>query len=311
MSKKLYNSGFKDWKPSQLPDLAGKTYVITGGNSGIGLDAAKMLGKAGGNIVIACRNTEKALKAQSEIATISKGKVETVTLDLASLDSVRKGAEELRSRISKIDGLINNAGIMQTPEQRTADGLEMQLGTNHIGHFLWTALLFDLVEAASGRIVIVSSVAHKFGKINFNDLMSEKSYSPSLAYCQSKLANLIFAMDLDRKLKVKKSSVSVYACHPGYSATNLQSTGPAALLSGIYKVLNIAVAQAQYNGAIPTVLCAAGKEAKAGGYYGPQNIGETRGRISDAIVSNKALDKTTAEKLWKASEKYVNKEWKI
>jgi len=311
MSKKLYDSGFKDWKPTQLPNLSGKTYVISGGNSGIGLEAAKMLGKAGGDIIIACRNPEKALNAQSEIAKVSKGKVETLQLDLASLESVRNAAAELHTRVSKIDALINNAGIMQTPEQRTTDGLEMQLGTNHMGHFLWTALLFDLVEKASGRIVIVSSVAHKFGSINFNDLMSEKSYSASMAYCQSKLANLIFAMDLDRKLKAKNSSVSVYACHPGYSATNLQSTGPAAVLSSIYKVLNLVVAQPQYNGALPTVLCAAGKEAIAGGYYGPQNLGEARGRVSDAVVSNKALDKITAEKLWKVSEKYVNQEWKI
>lgn len=311
MSKKRFNSGFKDWKPSQLADLSGKVYVITGGNSGIGLEAAKMLAAAGGDIIIACRNPDKAKHAQSEIAKMSKAKVETLTLDLASLTSVRKAAEELRSRVSKIDGLINNAGIMQTPEQRTVDGLEMQLGTNHMGHFLWTALLFDLVEAASGRIVVVSSVAHKFGKINFNDLMSEKSYSATMAYCQSKLANLTFAMDLDKKLKAKNSTVSVYACHPGYSATNLQSTGPAGILNSIYKVLNAVVAQPMYNGAIPTVLCAAGQEAKPGAYYGPQHFGEARGPVSDAEVYPKALDKNIAEQLWQASEKYVNFKWTI
>jgi NAD(P)-dependent dehydrogenase (short-subunit alcohol dehydrogenase family) len=311
MAKKLFNSGFKDWKPSQLPDLTGRCYVITGGNSGIGLEAAKMLGEAGGNIIIACRNPSKAKDAQSEISAVSKGTVETIQLDLASLESVRKIADELRSRVSKIDGLINNAGIMQTPEQRTADGFEMQIGTNHLGHFLWTGLLFDLVEAASGRIVIVSSVAHKFGKINFDDLMSEKKYSSTMAYCQSKLANLIFAMDLDRKLKAKNSSVSVYACHPGYSATNLQSTGPTGLFKGVYKLLNAIVAQPMKNGAMPTVLCAAGKEAKPGGYYGPQGLSESRGRISDAVVMPQALEKETAEKLWQESEKYVNLEWTV
>ncbi len=307
--KARFKSGFKDWKPSQLDDLSGKTYLITGGNSGIGLEAAKMLGAAGGDIIIACRNPNKAADAQKEIEQVSKGKVETLSLDLADLSSVRKAAEEMHQRVDKIDALINNAGIMQTPEQRTADGMEMQLGTNHMGHFLWTGLMFDLVEAAEGRIVVVSSVAHKFGKINFKDLMSEKSYSSTMAYCQSKLANIIFAMDLDRRLKEKNSKVEAFACHPGYSATNLQSTGPAGILNGVYKVLNAVVAQSMYKGAIPTVLCAAGKEAKAGGYYGPQGIAEGRGRVSDAQVAPSALDEQVAERLWKESEKYVDLSW--
>lgn len=304
-SKKLHNSGFKDWSPSQLPDLSGKTFVITGGNSGIGLEAARMLGNAGADIIIACRNPEKAQAALEDLTKTAKAKVEALQVDLASLNSIRKAAEELKKRVKKIDGLINNAGIMQTPKLKTEDGFELQIGTNHLGHFLWTALLFDLVEAAKGRIVVVSSVAHKFGKINFDDLMSTKFYSASLAYCQSKLANLIFAMELDRRLKARNSAAQCIACHPGYSATNLQSTGPTGIFNLAYKVLNAVVAQNMKQGAIPTVLAAAGKEAKAGGYYGPQTMSEARGRVSDAIVAAKATDEITGKRLWEESEKLL------
>ena len=307
--KRRHNSGFKSWKPSQLDDLSGKLYVITGANSGIGLEAAKMLAEAGGDVIMACRNPDKASSAKKDVKAKAKGSVETLQLDLASMDSVRRAAEELKGKVSKIDALVNNAGIMQTPEQKTADGFEMQLGTNHLGHFLWTGLLFDLVEAAEGRVVTVSSVAHKFGKINFEDLMSRKRYSATDAYCQSKLANLVFAMDLQNKLSQKNSKVISVACHPGYSATNLQSTGPTGVFNAAYKLLNAVVAQPMYFGAIPTVLCAAGNEALPGAYYGPQSMGEARGRVSDAVVMDKALDKTTAEKLWQESEKLVGLSW--
>ena len=314
--KRLHNSGFKDWKPSQLSDLSGKTYVITGGNSGIGFEAARMLGEAGGNIIIACRNEIKAKEATKALQqNISKknqkSTVDYQLLDLADTKSIKEAAAALKNKLSAIDGLINNAGIMQTPEQRTADGFEMQLGTNHLGHFLWTSLLFDLVEAASGRVVTVSSVAHKFGKINLEDLMSEKSYSSTMAYCQSKLANLMFAMDLQRRLDAKNSPVKSIACHPGYSATNLQSTGPTGLFNLSYKLLNIVVAQPMEKGAIPTVLAAAGNEAKAGGYYGPQLFSEARGRVSDAVVMNTALDQEVAAELWKKSEDLLGITWQV
>lgn len=309
--RRRFNSGFSDWKASQLPDLTGKHFVITGGNSGIGFEAARMLGEAGADVTIACRNEQKAQAAKSELELTSKGKVFTLALDLASLDSVRLAAAELKTRLSKIDGLINNAGIMQTPYLKTADGFEMQIGTNHLGHFLWTSLLFDCVEAAEGRIVTVSSVMHKYGKIKFNDLMSENSYSATMAYCQSKLANLMFAMELDRRLQAKNSKVQSIACHPGYAATNLQSTGPTALLGAVYKVFNAVVAQPMKNGALPTVLAAAGKEAKAGGYYGPQMFSEARGRVSDAVVMDTALDTNNAGKLWQESEALVRQAFQV
>ncbi len=309
MSRKIKNSGFSNWTPDRLGDLAGKIYLITGGNSGIGLEAAKMLAAAGGDIVIACRNPQKAAAAVDEIAAVASGEVEEVSLDLSSLASVRQAAEEIKTRFSKVDALINNAGIMQTPQLETADGFEMQIGTNHLGHFLFAGLLFDRVEAAQGRIVILSSIAHKYGKIHFNDLMLTKGYDPTTAYTQSKLANILFAFELDRKLSAAGSPVSCIACHPGYSDTQLQSTGPAGFLNALYKLTNRLMAQSAYRGAIPTVLSAAGEGALSGAYYGPTGFAETRGPVGDANVAVRARNKKTAARLWDESEKLVGFQW--
>ncbi|NEO86780.1 MAG: SDR family NAD(P)-dependent oxidoreductase [Spirulina sp. SIO3F2] len=304
------NSGFSDWTPAQLPDLSGKTYLITGGNSGIGFEAAKMLASANANLIIACRNLVKAEQAIADLNPLGSGSIDSVQLDLSSLASVRTAATAVQQKYTQLDGLINNAGIMQTPETRTVDGFELQLATNHLGHFLLTGLLLDLVEQAAGRIVTVSSLAHKFGQMNFDDLMLTSDYEPSRAYGQSKLANLLFTFELDRKLKAAGSSVSCYACHPGYSNTHLQSTGPQGILNTIYKFTNRFLAQPPYNGAIPTVLAAAGLEAQPGGYYGPQAILECRGRVSDATVAPHAQDEVAAARLWQESETLVGYAWK-
>ncbi len=309
MPKKIAKSGFRNWKPSRLPDLSGKTYLITGGNSGIGFEAAKHLGKAGGNIIIAARNPKKAERAVEALKPDVTGTVDQVTLDLADLSSVRAAAEGLHARVPQLDALINNAGIMQTPQLQTADGFEMQIGTNHLGHFLLDGLLFDLVEKAAGRIVTVSSVAHRFGRMNLDDLMLTKTYSPTQAYGQSKLANMLYALELDRKLKAAGSKVTSYACHPGYSDTSLQSTGPTGLWNGMYKITNKLMAQPAAKGAIPTVLCAAGTEAIPGAYYGPTGMSEMRGPVSDAMVSGKALNEADAQNLWQQSEALVDFSW--
>lgn len=298
-----------NWTPDQLPDLTGKTYLITGGNSGIGFEAAKMLAAAGGDIVIACRNADKAQQAVAEINAAEIGNADAISLDLSSTKSVRKAADEFRSRHDRLDALINNAGIMQTPKTKTVDGFELQIATNHLGHFLFTSLLFDLVEKVSGRIVTVSSIAHKFGKMNLKDLMLKEGYSPTRAYAQSKLANLLFAQELDRRLRSVNSTVKSIACHPGYSATRLQDTGPATALNFVYKILNPLMAQPAYNGAIPTVLAAAGNEAEAGGYYGPRHLGEARGPVGDANVAKVARDERAAKRLWEMSELLVGQNW--
>jgi len=309
MPKKITKSGFRNWKPSKLPDLTGKTYLITGGNSGIGFEAAKLLGNAGGDILIAARNPAKAARAVDELKPNISGTVDLVTLDLADLSSVRAAAEETRSKVTKLDALINNAGIMQTPQQKTADGFEMQLGTNHLGHFLLDGLLFDLVEKASGRIVTVSSIAHKYGRMYLDDLMMTDNYSPTYAYGQSKLANMLYALELDRRLKAAGSAVTSYACHPGYSDTSLQSTGPTGFWKGLYTVTNALMAQPAAKGAIPTVLCAAGTEAAPGAYYGPTGMGESRGPVGDGLVSEKALNEADAKNLWDQSEALVGFSW--
>jgi len=309
MANKIHNSGFHNWKPTHLPSLAGKVYFITGGNSGIGLEAAKMLGAAGGDVIIAARNPEKGTKAVHELSQVSKGKTDLVELDLTDIASIKAAATDVRKLTDKIDGHINNAGIMQTPQLKTKDGFELQLGTNHLGHFLLSGLMFDLVANAKGRIVTVASIAHKFGRIQLDDLMLEKSYTPSRAYAQSKLANLMFALELDRRLKSAKSDVTSYACHPGYSDTALQSTGPRGTLKALYSFTNRMMAQSSFHGAIPTVLCAAGIEAKPGGYYGPQSMAEARGPVSDASVTNSAQNKKVAAQLWDKSEDLVSFEW--
>ncbi|MDJ1183677.1 oxidoreductase [Roseofilum casamattae] len=311
MNARISNSGFSDWTPDKLPNLSGKTYLITGGNSGIGLEAAKMLAKVNANLIIGCRSTGKAERAVAELAAIGSGTVDYILVDLSKMSSVRSAAADIQKRDVALDGLIANAGIMQTPETRTEDGFELQLATNHLGHFLLSGLLFDRVEQASGRIVVVSSIAHKFGAIAFDDLMLTQDYDSSRAYGQSKLANLLFAFELQRRLEAAGSSVSCYACHPGYSATQLQSTGPKGFWNVLYKLTNAIMAQPAYNGAIPTVLAAAGAEAVPGAYYGPQSMMEARGRVSDATVAPQALDEEVAARLWGESEKLVGYEWTL
>ena len=299
------------WTPEQLGDLSGRRYLITGGNSGIGLEAAKILAEKGADIVIACRNPAKAEEAVADIDAVGAGAVDSVPLDLSSMASVRKAAKEVNKRYDSLDGLINNAGIMQTPETRTEDGFELQLGTNHLGHFLLAGLLYELVEKAGGRIVVVSSVAHKLGKINLDDLMQEGSYNASTAYGQSKLANLMFALELDRRLQEAGSTVRAVACHPGYSDTRLQSTGPTGALASIYTVLNRVWAQSAYDGAIPTVLAAADDDARSGAYYGPGSLMESLGPVGEASISRRARNKKVAAALWQRSEELVGHNWQF
>jgi NAD(P)-dependent dehydrogenase (short-subunit alcohol dehydrogenase family) len=301
------NSGFKNWDPKQLPDLTDKTFVITGANGGLGYLCAQELGKRGANIVMACRSVAKAETARQRLEKIVDGSLAIVEVDLADMSSVRTGAVEVRKLVPGIDGLINNAGVMQTPKTRTVDGFELQLAANHLGHFLWTALLLDLVEASAGRVVAVSSVAHKYGKIEFDDLMLENSYSPSKAYCQSKLANLMFALELDHRLQEAGSKATAIAAHPGLSATNLQYSGPKGIWPALYKMIMPLMSQSAERGAIPILLAAAGKEAKRGAYYGPTGAGDMKGPIGDAKVTELAQDPEAQGRLWRESEKLVGR----
>ena len=311
-TKKISDSGLQGWITDELPDLSGKKILITGGNSGIGLCAAKDLAKAGADIIITSRTRAKAEAAVSEINTVGKGRAEFVLLDLADLSNVRECAFGIQERHPRLDALVCNAGICGTPHTLSPDGYELQFATNHLGHFLLSAGLLSCIEASAGRIVVVSSYTHKGATLDLDDLMMEQSYSPLGAYARSKLANLMFMRELDRRLKEAGSTASVVGCHPGYAATNLQVTGPqGSVFPRVLKYMTSLLAQRAEFGAIPISLAAAGKEALPGGYYGPVQYFENRGRIGDALISDKALDTNMNRELWEKSEKLVGQAWSL
>ena len=296
-----------DWKLASLSNLSGKCYLITGGNSGVGYEAAVHLRRANADVLIACRSATKGAEAISTLRQVpGSGAVKLVPLDLASMESVRKANDLIRTHVDGLDGVVNNAGIMAPPQQTTVDGFELQLATNHLGHFLLNALTFDLVRARAGRIVPVSSMAHRTAPgINFDDPMFTKKYSASDAYSQSKLANLMYGLELARRLKAAGSSVISVSAHPGYSATNLQSTGPTGLMKRIWAITNVIAAMHPREGSLGEVLAVAGKEARNGAYYGPHRFVDSRGPIGDSTISDAAKDPVAAKQLWSLSEKLL------
>lgn len=297
--------------PEQLPDLSGKTYAITGGNSGLGLEAAKILASKGARVVITARSEANALAALEIIrAAQPSADAGHVLLDLTDPDSIAEASSALAAACPRMDALINNAGVMQTPNIRTKEGFELQLATNHLGHFRLNARLLSHLEACAGRIVPVSSIAHKYGRIDLTDLNSERSYDPNAAYFQSKLANLMYAFELQRRLTARGSRVTVIPCHPGYSATNLQSAGVgmeggSRLLRWMYPLTNRLVAQSATHGAYPLVLAAASPSAEPGVYYGPTGPFQMRGAVGPSYVADAAKDEEVARKLWEKTEAMV------
>jgi len=302
-----------DWKVDRLDNLRGKRYLITGGNSGIGYETAAHLRRAQADVFIASRSATKGAEAAARLTEVpGEGVVQLIELDLANLESIHRANDSIRVHTDGLDGVINNAGIMQTPQQQTADGFELQFGTNHLGHFLLNQLTFDLVAARSGRIVSVSSIAHRSAPgINFDDPMLTSDYSPSKAYSQSKLANLMYGLELARRLEAAGSNMIAVSAHPGYSATNLQSAGPTGVLKMIYKVSNKLMAQPASVGALPEVLAVAGNEARNGAYYGPTKFGDSRGPVGESLVSEAAKDQKSAARLWTLSEDLLGVKWHI
>ncbi len=297
------------WTAENIPNLSGKTALVTGANSGIGLEAARELARQGAHVVLACRNPRKAEGARASILQDAPGaSLELQALDLASLHSVREFAERFRAAHERLDLLINNAGVMALPYCTTADGFEMQLGTNHLGHFALTALVIDRVLAAPGsRIVSVSSNAHKFGRMNFDDLLSQKSYRKWIAYGQSKLANLLFTHELQRRLQTIGSRSIAVACHPGYAATNLPMVGPdmsgSSLMKQITRIGNRWIAQSAAMGALPTLYAATAPDVAGGDYIGPSGVGELRGLPKKVQCTRRAQDAEAARRLWQESER--------
>ncbi|WP_435283162.1 oxidoreductase [Streptomyces koelreuteriae] len=277
----------------RLPDLTGRTVVVTGANSGIGLTATDALARAGAHVVLAVRDSERGRAAAATV----RGSTEVRRLDLADLSSVRAFAEAWREPLHT---LINNAGVMMLPRQHTKDGFEMQFGTNHLGHFALTNLLLPHI---TDRVVTVSSGAHRWGgaRIGFDDLDLTTGYTPQRAYAQSKLANLLFTLELQRRLEESGSPVRALAAHPGYAATNLQSHAANPAARAFMRLGNRFFAQDDRAGALPT-LYAATQDLPGASYVGPDGLGEMRGAPTLVGRSRAASDPQTARRLWRVSE---------
>jgi NAD(P)-dependent dehydrogenase (short-subunit alcohol dehydrogenase family) len=292
------------WTAKDIPDQSGRNAIVTGANSGLGLVTARELARAGASVVMACRNLDKGHAAVEQIrAAVPDAQVQLEELDLASLESVRGFAERFKATHDGLDLLINNAGVMAPPRRRTVDGFELQFGTNHLGHFLLTTLLLDSMEGREdARVVTLSSTAHKIGRIAFHNLDGDRHYFRWRAYGQSKLANLLFALELDRRLRSEGSTVKSLAAHPGYAATNLQSASPPMIDRVVMKVSNKFVAQSDEMGALPTLYAATEPGLEGGLYIGPDGPSEQRGHPTIVQPNGRARDEDTARRLWQVSE---------
>jgi NAD(P)-dependent dehydrogenase (short-subunit alcohol dehydrogenase family) len=301
--------GQPHWTEADIPDLSGRTAVVTGANTGLGLQTARVLAARGAHVVLACRNLDKADHAAGQIAAASAGaSTSVVRLDLASQSCVRSAAGEIRARFPSVDLLSNNAGVMEVPYQRTEDGFELTLATNHLGPFALTGLLLDRL-AADARIVTVSSIGHLDGVMDFGDLQSERHYDPEQAYSQSKLANLLFAYELDRRLRAAGAKVIALACHPGVVYTDLfanRSRLQQFLLSPALRITNFWAVQNARMGALPALRAATGPSAQGGEYFGPRRYGLRRRFYTGypAVVDSSARshDKADQARLWQVSE---------
>jgi NAD(P)-dependent dehydrogenase (short-subunit alcohol dehydrogenase family) len=282
----------RKWTAADIPPQDGRTVVITGANSGIGLAAARELARAGARVIFAVRDPARGEKAAATVA----GEREVRQLDLSDLASVRAFAEAWEDGL---DVLVNNAGVMAPPEGRTRDGFELQIGTNHLGHFALTNLLLPRIR---DRVVTVSSPAHRIGTIDLDDLNWQKrGYSRWRAYGQSKLANLLFTLELQRRLEGAGSQIRALAAHPGYAATNLQSHTQSFIQNTAMRITNLLVAQSEEMGALPT-LYAATQDLPGNSYVGPDGFREQRGHPTLVGRSSAASDEETAKRLWELSE---------
>jgi NAD(P)-dependent dehydrogenase (short-subunit alcohol dehydrogenase family) len=293
------------WSTGDVSDQSGRVAVVTGANTGLGYYTAKVLAECGAHVVLAVRNLEKGNLALARIvAAHPKADVTLQELDLGSLDSIRAAATALRKAYPRIDLLINNAGVMWTPKQLTADGFEMQFGTNHLGHFALTGLLLDnLLPVRGSRVVTVSSIGHRLrAAIHFDDLQWEHGYDRVAAYGQSKLANLLFTYELQRRLAAREHpTTAALAAHPGSSSTELTRNLPAIFKPAV-AVLGPLVFQNAAMGALPTLRAATDPDAEGGQYYGPDGLGEQRGHPKVVSSSAQSHDEELQRRLWKVSE---------
>jgi NAD(P)-dependent dehydrogenase (short-subunit alcohol dehydrogenase family) len=288
-----------NWTTADIPAQTGRTAVITGANTGLGFETAKALAEKGARVVIAVRNVDKGKQAADRI----RGDVEVQELDLTSLASIRSTAETLKSRFDRIDLLINNAGVMTTPKGTTQDGFELQFGTNHLGHFALTGLLLDrILDVPGSRVVTVSSNGHKMGgAIHWDDLQWERSYSRMGAYTQSKLANLLFTYELQRRLAPRGATIAV-ASHPGTATTDLARSLPRPVERAFLAAAPVLFAQTAEGGALPSLRAATDPGVLGGQYYGPDGIGQQRGAPVVVASSAQSYDVAQQQRLWTVSE---------
>jgi len=291
--------GNKKWSSADIPDLKGSIVLITGANSGLGYHEARAVAEKGATVIMGCRDRAKGEEAVRKIKEAVPGaKLVLMHLDLASLKSIHSFAVEFKKRYNRLDILINNAGLMAPPYGTTKDGFELQIGTNHFGHFALTGLLLDrILKTPGSRVVSVSSLAHRMGRMNFDDIHSQKNYSRWSAYAQSKLANLLFIYELDRRLKKARSGAIAVAAHPGYSSTNLQRS------TRFFSTFNPILAQSAAMGALPVLYAATEEHVRGGEFYGPDGFFEMRGYPRKTDSNAQSHDKTAAARLWDASEK--------
>jgi NAD(P)-dependent dehydrogenase (short-subunit alcohol dehydrogenase family) len=287
------------WSLADVPDQAGRTAVVTGATSGLGLASAKALAAAGARVLLAARNPAKAESARDEVGAGATG---------PDLESVREAADDVAARVGAVDVLMNNAGVMALPLARTAQGFEMQLGTNHLGHFALTGLLLpQLLAAPAPRVVTTSSNMHKTGRMSWDDLQGERRYRRWPAYGQSKLANLLFTYELDRRARAEGRDLVAAAAHPGYASTHLQAAAPEAsgraIVAQFMELGNTLFAQPAEAGALPQLYAATMPDVRGGDYFGPDGLAEMRGAPVRVSANRRARDREAAARLWDVSER--------
>ncbi len=289
----------KRWDASKISDLSGKVAIVTGSSSGIGLETARVLAGKNATTIVAVRNPEKGDNVVARIKMeYPSASVSFMVLDLADLESIRQFADAFCAQYDRLDLLINNAGVMVPPYSKTANGFELQMGTNHMGHFALTAHVMDLLfSTENARVVNVSSIAHKQGRINFDDLpWEQRTYKAMQAYSDSKIANLYFTYELAKKLEGNPDAPIVVAAHPGWTATDLQRH------SGLFNFMNRFIAQDIAMGALPTLYAAVGPSVQSGDYYGPEGMIEFKGYPKKVSSNKLSHDGAVATKLWDLSE---------
>jgi NAD(P)-dependent dehydrogenase (short-subunit alcohol dehydrogenase family) len=294
------------WTAAEIPTLGGKLAIVTGANSGLGLETTRALARKGAKVILACRSRSKADAAIAELAAdgIPRDLLEFGACDLSNLETIQTFADDVRSEHAHVDLLINNAGVMALPYGKTVDGFEMQFGTNHLGHFALTGLLLDRLLATPGaRVVTLSSLTHAYARMNFDDLHGARRYHEWLAYGRSKLANLLFMSELQRRLEQHAHPLLSVAAHPGYANTNLlaPTISKSRMVERIIGIGSRMVAQNAEMGALPTLYAATGPDVRGGEFYGPGGLGGITGHPKRTKAMPQAYDRRAAERLWQIS----------